>query len=192
MKEAFKTTTSSIIWSSFISCIIGFLMVVDPSMSIKTIAIMTALYIILQGIVLIVLDIKASKYYIPFDGMLSGILSIILGIVIMYKTDLFSTLITIIIGLWIALSSVNSIKMAVTLKDEDIPWFLLLLLGIIDLIAGIVVIFNPFEASISITIFVGIMIMVHSIINIVDMLVIRKDVKKISKAIENRFKEIQS
>ena len=74
------------------------------------------------------------------------------------------------------------------IKGENTPWLLLLLLGIIDIIAGMVVIFNPFEASISITVFAGIMIMVHSIITIIDMLVVKKDIKHFEKAIAEKLK----
>ena len=188
MKEVFKKTTNSIICSSIIAFIVGLIMVISPSMSIKTIGTIISIYIILHGIVLIVLDMQASKYYIPFDGMLSGILSVILGIILLGKPNILSTIFTIAIGVWIALSSINSIKMAISLRNDDAPWFLLLLLGIVDLVVGIIVAFNPFEASLSITVFAGIMIMIHSIISIIDMIIIKKDAKKISKVIENKLK----
>ena len=190
MKKAFQNMTNSIICSSVIACIIGLIMAISPSMSVKTIGIIVAMYIIAHGIALIVLDVQASKYYVPFDGMLSGILSIVLGIILLGKPDIFTTIFTIAIGVWIVLSSINSIKMALELKNDDSPWFLLLLLGVVDLILGMIVIFNPFAASLSITVFAGIMIIIHSIINIVDMVIIKKDAKKISKAIEKRLKEV--
>ena len=188
MKGIFKKTTNSIICSSIIACIIGLIMIINPNMSIKTIGIIISIYIILHGLALIVLDITSNSYYVPFDGILSGILSVVLGIVLLGNPNILSTIFTIAIGIWIALSSVNSIKMAMALRKEDSPWVLLLLLGIVDLIVGIIVVFNPFSASLSITVFAGIMIVIHSIISIVDMIVIKKDAKKISKAIENRLK----
>ena len=146
-----------------------------------------SIYIILHGIILIVLDIKSSMYYIPMDLMLVGILSVVLGIILLLKPNILSTLFTIAIGVWIILSSINSLKMAIALRDQDVPWVLLLLFGIIDLILGIVVVFNPFTASISLMIFIGIMLIVHSIIDIVDIVIIKRDAKKISKAIELKF-----
>ncbi len=190
MKEIFRKTTNSIIFLSSIACIVGFFMIINPSMSVKTIGVIASIYIILQGIVLVIIDLKANKYYIPFDGMLPGILSILIGIILVSKPNIISTIFTIAIGVWIALSSINSIRMAVALKNDDAPWFLLLLLGILDLIVGVIVVFNPFEASISMTVFAGIMIMIHSIINIIDMAVLKHDVKRISNAIEKRLKEI--
>ena len=188
MRKIFNRTINSVICSSIIACIIGFVMAINPSMSIKTISVIASIYIIIHGIVLIFLDIKASRFFIPFDGFLPGILSVILGIFLIGKPDILSTIFTIIIGLWIIVSSINSIKISLAIKGENTPWLLLLLLGIIDIIAGMVVIFNPFEASISITIFAGIMVMVHSIITIIDMLVVKKNIKHFEKAITEKLK----
>lgn len=190
MRQAFKNATNSIICSSVIACIIGLIMIIYPQIPIKTIGIVAAIYLILHGIVLIVWDFQTEKYYIPFDGMLPGILSVLIGILLISKPNILSTLFTIAIGVWIALSSINSLKMAVVLKNEDAPWILLLLLGIVDLIIGIIVVFNPYEVSHSIVMFSGIMIIIHSVIDIIDMIIIKRDAKKISKIIEKRLKEI--
>ena len=191
MKDMFKKTTNSIICSSIIAFIIGLIMVISPDMTIKTLGIIMSIYFILHGLVLIILDITSDEYYVPYDSLLSGILSVIVGIVLIGKPDVLATIYTIAIGVWIALSSINSLKMAMALRKEDSPWVLLLLLGIIDLIVGLVVVFNPFGASLSITVFAGIMIIIHSIINIVDMIIIKKNVKAFSKAIEKKIKDIK-
>ena len=190
MKDMFKKTTNSIICSSIIAFIIGLIMVISPDMTIKTLGIIMSIYFILHGLVLIILDITSDEYYVPYDSLLSGILSVIVGIVLIGKPDVLATIYTIAIGVWIALSSINSLEMAMALRKEDSPWVVLLLLGIIDLIVGVLVALNPFAASLSITVFAGIMIMIHSVINIICMIVIKKDAKKISKAIEKRLKEI--
>ncbi len=190
MKDVFNRTTNSIIVSSIIAGILGIVMLIYPNISLKTIGLIAAIYIIINGLVLIVLDIKAARYYIPFDGMLPGILSLVLGVILLSKPNILSTLFTIAIGVWIVLASINSLKIAIALRYDDAPWLLLLLFGIIDLILGIIVVINPFEASLSIVVFTGIMLIIHSIIDIVDMLIIKRDAKKITKIIENSLKEI--
>lgn len=188
MKEIFKKTTNSIIFSSIIAIIVGLILIFYPSISLKTMGIIAAIYIIVYGIILIILDVKAYKYYIPFDGMLPGILSVVLGIILICKPSILSIVFAFAIGVWIILTSINSLKLALALKDEETPWILLLILGILDLILGVIVIFNPFEASLTLSIFIGIMLLVHAIIDIVDMIIIKKDVKRISNAFEKRIK----
>ena len=52
-----------------------------------------------------------------------------------------------------------------------------------------IVIFNPFEATISLTLFSGIMLIVHSVINLVDMTMLKKDAKKISEELDKIVKK---
>ena len=61
MKELFKRTTNSIIISSILACVVGFILIINPTMSIKTMGIIAAIYIILHGLTLIIIDIKATK-----------------------------------------------------------------------------------------------------------------------------------
>lgn len=191
MKEVFKQVTNSIICSSIVACIVGLILIFYPDLSIVTCGIIAGAYVIAHGIALIVLDFKASKYFIPFEGILSGIACIILGIILCVRPGIVATLITIALGLWVILSSVNVIKMAIAVRKEASNWVLLLILGIVDLIAGVIVLLNPFEATISLTLFIGIMIVVHSIISIVDMIVVKKEAKDFEKALNEQVKVLK-
>lgn len=189
MKERFNSTINSIIVSSILALVIGLIMVFFPAISVNTIGIMVSVFIILHGIVLVYMDFKAAQHNVPYDGLLSGIISILLGALLLCKPSLVSVMLVFIIGIWILLSSINNIRIAVNLSKTDLPWVFILLLGILDLFAGIIVIFNPFEATISLTLFSGIMIIVHSVINIVDMTMLKKDATKISEELDKIVKK---
>lgn len=189
MRELFKKTAMSIILSSIVAFIIGLIMVVAPGISLRTIGIVVGIYIIVHGVALIALPFVSRIIYNPFFGIVSGLLSIILGIILLAMPNILSTIFAIALGIWIILSSVDIISMAIVSRKEYSSWGLLLLLGIIDLVCGVIILFNPFASSISIVVLGGIIIMVHSIINIADMIVIKKNVKDIAKAIESSFKE---
>ncbi len=188
MKEKFNETINSIIISSIVTFIIGLIMILMPEISLETIGIVAAVCMIAHGIVLVYLDIKASKFIVPFDGLLSGILSIFLGILLLCRPTILPVIFTIVIGVWILATSINYIRIALKLRKTKLPWVEILLLGILDLVAGLILLINPFEASISIMLFVGIMLIIHSVINIIDVILIKKDVKEISKILEEEFK----
>lgn len=190
MKELFKKTATSIILSSIVAFIIGLIIVVAPGLSLQTIGIIAGIYIIIHGIVLIALAFSAHMLYIPFYGVISGLLSIIIGIILLAMPGILSTVFALALGIWIILSSVNIISIAITTKKEYSNWGLLLLLGIIDLVCGIIILFNPFASSVSLVVLGGIIIMVHSVINVVDMIIIRNNVKDIEKAVKSSFKEL--
>lgn len=188
MKELFKRTTTSIIISSIIAFIIGLVMTVVPNISLQVIGIAFGIYIIIHGIVLIALDFVAHNVYIPFYGIMSGILSIIVGLILIAMPNILSTIFVIALGIWIILSSANVISIAITVRKGISNWYLWLLFGIIDLICGVIILFNPFASSISIVALGGIIIMIHSAINIVNMVMIKKDAKEVAKVLETSLK----
>lgn len=190
MKEKFNEAINSVILSSVLTLILGLIIVIFPKISIDTLGIIVAIFMIMYGVAFVYLDIKAAQYYIPFDGFISGIVSVLIGILLLCKPAIVSVILTIVIGIWMIVSSINCIKIALKLTKTNLPWVLILILGIIDLLAGIIVLVNPFEATVSLTLFAGIMLMVHSVINIIDMFIIKKDVKEISQAITNKLKEL--
>ena len=191
MKELFKKTATSIIISSIAAFIIGLIMVVAPGVSLQTMGIVAGIYIIIHGIVLMALAFSTHTIYTPFFGVMSGLLSIILGVVLVSMPSILPVIFTIALGIWIILSSINVISIAITVKKEYSNWCLLLLLGIIDLICGIIILFNSFASLISLVVLSGVIIMVHSIVNIVDMIIIRNNVKDIEKAVEANIKGLK-
>ena len=191
MKDLFKRTTTSIIVSSVIAFILGLVMAIIPGISLEAMGIAIGIFMIIYGVSLIVLDFMAHHVYIPFYGIMSGLLSIIAGIVIIAMPNVLTVVFGIALGLWIILSSVNIISVAITVRGKVKNWGWWLLLGIIDLICGIIILFNPFASSISLVVLGGIIIMVHSVITIVDMIMIKNDAKELSKAIEETVKGVK-
>ena len=192
MKDLFKKITTSILISSIVAFIIGLVMVIVPNMSLQVIGIVIGIYAIVHGIALITLNFMAHNVYIPFYGIMSGLLSIIVGLILVAMPNVISTIFAIALGIWIILSSVNVISIAITTRKTVSNWYLWLLLGVIDLICGIIILFNPFASSISIVVLGGIIIMIHSAISIIDTVMIKKDVKEVAKALEEGYKEIKS
>ena len=94
------------IYLSVLAFIIGLIMTVYPGLSINTIGIIVGIYIIIHGITLVVLDFKSNLSYVPFDGIVSGILFILLGIVLIITPGILYVILTIVLGIWIILSSV--------------------------------------------------------------------------------------
>ena len=102
----FKRATTVMICLSVLAFIIGLIMTVYPGLSINTIGIIVGIYIIIHGITLVELDFKSNLSYVPFDGIVSGILFILLGIVLIITPGILYVILTIVLGIWIILSSV--------------------------------------------------------------------------------------
>lgn len=191
MKELFNKITISIIISSIVAFIFGLIMAIVPDVSLQVMGVAFGVYMIIHGIALICLDFMIHTIYIPFYDIASGILSIIAGLILIAMPNALGTVFTIALGIWIILSSVNIISIAIAVRKGVKNWYLWLLLGAIDLICGGIILFNPFNSSISIVVLGGIIIMVHSVITIVDMIMIRKDVKEVVESLKDAYKQLQ-
>lgn len=188
MKELFQRTTTSILISAVVAFLLGLLMVLIPNISLQVVSIVFGIYIIIHGVALIVLDFMAHNAYIPFHGIMSGILSIIVGIILVAMPNVLATVFTLALGIWIILSSINVISIAISVRKGVSNWYLWLIFGIIDLICGIIIMFNPFASSISIVILGGVIMMIHAVITFADTIMIRNDAKDVAKAVEANFK----
>ena len=82
MKENLKKYTFCLIMIFIIAIIIGVFMMMYPGISLATLGVIVALFMIVNGLTLIFIDVKMWSYNIPFDGLLHGILRIVLGILL--------------------------------------------------------------------------------------------------------------
>lgn len=181
MKDILKRTTNSLIFTSIIAIIIGLVMIFYPGLSIDTIRIIVAAYLILQGVVIMALDLSSSKYMPSTGGLILGLLSIILGGVFFAKPGLFSMIFTIAVGVWVIVSSINTLRLAASVTKPTSAKVALFIFGILDLLIGLLILFNPFESMITFTVLAGIVITAHAVIRIIDMCILKHNAKQISK-----------
>ena len=191
MKKAFQKITNSIIGISVLLIIIALLLIIYPDLSLKTLGMISAIYMIIHGILLICLELSLSKIFVPFENMLMGVLSIILGFVIIARPESASMLVAISFGVWIIVSSINNIKCAIFFrKIKNFPFVELLIINILDIILGLLVIFNPISASVTLTLYLGIILLIHAIIMLTDMILLKKNVKDKEKSIKEKFEKL--
>ena len=192
MKGIYKHVTDAVIWLSILAIILGIILIAYPGSTLIAMGIMLGVYLVLQGINLIVFDIRSRRYYLPMEGMLwEGVLTIVFGVLLMiYPASLAITL-GITIGIWLIVSGVSGIKTSLTLKNEDGPWVLMIILNVIDIVFGVIMFFAPLSATASITVLVGIALIVHSVIRLVDVFTVKKNVKELRKYVKGRFAEMQ-
>jgi len=181
---------NSYINSSIIVCILlsilGIIMIIFPQTSLNTFATIISLLLITSGIYLVSIDIKAFNNIILIDTSLSGICSILMGVILLLNPQILSIIIPFIIGLWIIIDSIIKIKISFILKNIGISkWIITLLLSIVSIICSIILILNPEIASISLTILLGIIIIIYSILGIIDILIFKKHINNIA----NYFKK---
>lgn len=189
------TKLKKIINSSIaISClliILGIVLILFPKTSLSVLAYIISALLIINGIYLIVLEIRLRSKWIPIDTMLAGILSILFGSIMLIYPEMLRILVPVALGTWFILTSIFKIRLACTLKNiEGAPWILTLIMAILAIICGFILIIDPIRSSITLTLFAGIMMIIYSISDIIDMIVFKKHLNKLVKYFKSNIKII--
>lgn len=188
MRKKFKSITDSIILLSVLAILIGIIMIVFPGVSLTAFGIIVAAYLLVHGITLISLDIRMRHLYIPFEGFLQGVLCIILGILLAVHPAGIGIYIGFIMGTWVIMTGFGGIKLAAALKNTGAPRILMIIMNILDIIIGCLILYSPILSSLSLTVGLGIVLIVHSVINIINMITAKKNVKEIEKMIVEKIR----
>ena len=176
---------------SVIAIIIGIFMIMYPATSLATLGVIISIFLVINGIVLIALDVKAWTYDIPFDGLLQGALCIVLGVLLFRNPDSLSAYIGIALGIWIIVSAISGIKMAFLLRKTDAPWVLMIIMGILNILLGIVVLYIPDFYSMTLTVATGIAMIAHSILNIIFVFELRNHIEEVEQIVREKLEQLK-
>ena len=177
-----KKIFNKFIWISIATCvvflIVGLMLMFFPTVSLSVVSYCIASLLIIVGILFII----NSKEMLFNNFLTSGVLAIVLGGTIFIYPDTLSVIIPIMLGIWMIINSVVSIQISLELRYSKYDgWLLPTLFSILTACCGILIIFNPQNGAEALTIFFGIMLVIYSVSNIMNLLIFNSNSKKIIK-----------
>ena len=108
--------------------------------------------------------------------LIFGIVAIVLGGILIFKTDFLKELISFIIGIYVVLTSLLKLQEALTLqKTVGVKLTKAIVISIIEIIIGVLCIFGKFIVPDFFIKFIGIMLMIYSVLGIYNQIVIGKN-----------------
>ncbi|MBR2590056.1 MAG: DUF308 domain-containing protein [Clostridia bacterium] len=196
MKSLVKSITNCVIVVSVIALILGIVLMAYPIQSIETLGIILGVYWIINGITLIVLDIKALRRNLPFNGLLPGILGLILGILMMYNQanveGFMEAFVGIALGIWVISNGISNISRSLSLRRSGAPWGLLVAISIIDICLGVMILYSPVLGALAYTTVTGLFLVIDAIVMIIYMFIVKKNSKELEEVIENAVKSVDA
>jgi len=149
----------------------------------KVISMFIAILLIIAGVFLIV-DYSGRILFTNF--LSTGILAVILGAILLIYPNTLSILIPIIVGIWMIVNSIVNIQLSLVLKKVDYTYgFLSVILSIIVIICGIIMILNPHTGSLALTTLFGIILIVYSLSDMIDIIIFKNNVNDIVKLLKD-------
>jgi len=187
MEEFMKDFLKSSIATSIFLIILGILLVFQSEMTIMAISYVIGGILVAIGALALIRYIKkaADKESTSELDIIYGIVTIIFGVIIIQNYQALASIIPIVLGVTIIVSSVGKLNYAFQLKaDDNQLWKTTMMISIISTICGVVLLFNPFSAAIGIMKIIGIFIIVYAILDLVSTIAIKSSVTKIYDAVE--------
>ena len=187
MKKFFR---SSLV-SSISLFILGILIIFKSEVTIIAISYLVGGILIALGAFAIIQFIKNIEISGKNDlDILYGVVTIILGLLIVKNPKLIASVLPIIIGVAIIINSSTKLQYAFELKKENNQqWKTTMIISIISVVCGVILLFNPFKGAVIITQTIGIFIIIYAILDIVSTSIIKKNVKYIHEAISGENNE---
>lgn len=178
LKKGFSKLLSISIFSSIIILILGILLLIKPDAVIHMISTIIGILILIPGINSLINYFK-TKYQ---PNLIIGIITSIIGIVLIFNSTFVASLLPFVLGVFFIVNGVNKIQYAMELKRQNVVNYTTsLVISILIVICGVLFIVNPFRGAMVITQVIGVFMVVYSVLDISNSIIIKKDMKNIFK-----------
>lgn len=173
-----KMIIQNLVISAFIF-LIGIILLFVPELSNKVIGIIIGVIFLITGISLLYKFFKRDGAKLYSLNILFGILDILLGLIIIIYPFSIITFVTICLGIHMVISGALKISYAFWLKKgSEESWTIPLVTGILLILFGFLVMFNPF-AKMTLTQLVGAFLIIISVLETTDTILFKKRAKEI-------------
>lgn len=175
--ENLKKKMNKNIIISIVTFLLGLIIFLKPDTTIKSIAIIIGILLIIMGSGPIVELIKSEEKKVSFQ-IAPSIILFIIAFILFFSPGLLVSIIPLIIGIALVMSSAYKLQNIYNLKKTSNifnMWTLVITSSI--LVLGLLLIINPFGGVKAITKVIGIFLMIYAALDIVDSSIIKKITK---------------
>lgn len=188
LKKDFNKIFTTSILTSVVFIALGIFLLTKPDTTIKIISYTIGIIIILLGAISFGKYFSGKKDGIDFS-VIYGVLSMVMGLIIILNPTALATLIPFVLGFWMIINSIIKIQYSLDLKNYDNnAWIPTLVIALLTLVWGLILVFNPFGGAMAITQMIGIFIIIYSILDIVESSILHKNIKDMGKNIKKEIK----
>ena len=157
---------------SVLICILGTILIAVPDFSLKLLCMIGGWLLIVFGCVKILGYFAKDLYRLAFQFDLAfGILLIVLGLILIFRTEAMIHVICVLLGLFILADSLLKIQTAIDAKAFGIPrWWLILAFAVLTAAFGLLLLFRPYETQKTFMILLGIAFLGEGVLNLTTVL----------------------
>lgn len=157
------------IFTSLLAFLLGCVFIIKPDLSVIVLCRAVGAVLLLTGAAKLYGYFSGDLYRLAFQFDLAlGILTGVLGVLMLVSPTRFSSLMSIIISVFVIVNSVFTVQNAYEAKAFGVSkWWLLLIGGIAAAAIGVAALIKPFESSLFIMRLVGVAFMTDGVQNLI-------------------------
>lgn len=172
--------------SSVLLFLFGLILAVNAEGFIKSITVAIGVILLLIGVFPVIDYFRYRKDGLGASvGLISGIFSIVCGLMLLINEDLLMILIPVFIGVWMIINGINKIQVSFEIKDlGEKSWIITFIYSILIIVLGGYFIVNPISGATTVTSFIGIILCIYVVLDIIDCIIIKVKVKSFKKELD--------
>ena len=172
--------------SSLLLFLFGLVLAVNAEGFIKSITVAIGIVLLLIGVFPVIDYFRYRKDGLGASiGLISGIFSIVCGLMLLINEDLLMILIPVFIGVWMIINGINKIQVSFEIKDlGEKSWIITFIYSILIMVLGGYFIVNPISGATTVTSFIGIILCIYAVLDIIDCIIIKVKVKSFKKELD--------
>ena len=172
--------------SSLLLFLFGLVLAVNAEGFIKSITVVIGVVLLLIGVFPVIDYFRYRKEGLGASvGLISGIFSIVCGLMLLINEDLLMILIPVFIGVWMIINGINKIQVSFEIKDlGEKSGIITFIYSILIIVLGGYFIVNPISGATTVTSFIGIILCIYAVLDIIDCIIIKVKVKNLKKDLD--------
>jgi len=172
--------------SSLLLFLFGLVLAVNAEGFIKSITVAIGVVLLIIGVFPVIDYFRYRKDGLGASvGLISGIFSIVCGLMLLINEDLLMILIPVFIGVWMIINGINKIQVSFEIKDlGEKSWIITFIYSILIMVLGGYFIVNPISGATTVTSFIGIILCIYAVLDIIDCVIIKVKVKSFKKELD--------
>ena len=164
-----KKCEKSMLVTSIVTLVLGVVLVIEPTGSIKMLtAIIAIMCMLMGGFQLIDYIRKPREEKMTSLSLILAIILLSVGLFLFINNEALVKFITVIIGITICVKSLFKLQFALNLKGISDKWKYNLIAAIIGMSLGIIIFINPFESASLFLRIIGIALVIGSVLELVE------------------------
>lgn len=179
----FKEMKWNLILTACICIVAGLILIFFPEITAKTLALALAIFLLGLGLVRVITYFARDPQLGLFQyDLVMGLIYILAGLFILFRTNEIISLIPFLLGFVVTISGILKLQNSINLlRVKDRMWPIILVLAALNIIFGVVLLLNPFEAATTLIILLGIALLYSGLSDLITVFLVSHRIRILSK-----------